>query len=102
MGVKVGLPPKKIEGVRSPLHSTQQQPLPVNQPDRHTAKAGVCELPLSVFSRLCDLDAGTAALRQLREDQLRKYLLILDACAVDRLPRVNPGLLNLARTQQPA
>jgi hypothetical protein len=46
--------------------------------------------------------AGAEALRQLREDQARKYLLILDACAVDRLPRVNPGLLNLARSPQPA
>lgn len=46
------------------------------------------------------LEAGMAALRQMREDQLRKYLLILDACAVDRLPRVNSGLLNLARAPQ--
>lgn len=48
-----------------------------------------------------NIEAGAAALRQLREDQLRRYLLILDAAAVDRLPRVNPGLLALARDPQP-
>lgn len=45
---------------------------------------------------------GVERLRQLREDQLRAYLLRLDSVAVDRLPSVNLGLLNLARGQATA
>lgn len=68
----------------------------------HHSHAEAAALAILLGGGVEKLEAGAAALRQLREDQLRKYLLILDACAVDRLPRVNPGLLNLARTQQPA
>ena len=68
----------------------------------HHSKAEAAALAILLGGGVEKLEAGAAALRQLREDQLRKYLLILDACAVDRLPRVNPGLLNLARTAQPA
>jgi len=46
--------------------------------------------------------AGAEKLRSHREDQLRKYLLLLDSVAVDRLPNVNLGLLGMARTAQPA
>ncbi len=59
-------------------------------------------LALLLGGGLEKIDLGVAALRQLREDQLRRYLLALDACAYDRLPRVNPGLLALARTPLPA
>ncbi len=48
------------------------------------------------------LTAGAEKLRNHREDELHKYLLILDSVAVDRLPNVNLGLLNMARTAQPA
>lgn len=47
------------------------------------------------------LTIGVAKLRELREDQLRKYVEILDWCSLDRLPRINPGLLALAREEQP-
>ncbi len=43
------------------------------------------------------VEAGVAEVRQLREDQLRHYLEILDSVSVDRLPAVNPSLLALAR-----
>jgi hypothetical protein len=43
------------------------------------------------------IDLGRERLRSLREDQLRKYLLLLDDCAIDRLPAVNASLLDLAR-----
>ncbi len=49
-----------------------------------------------------NLAAGAEKLRNHREDQLRKYLLLLDSVAVDRLPNVNLGLLGMARTAQPA
>lgn len=48
------------------------------------------------------IDAGRERLRSLREDQLRKYLLLLDDCAIDRLPAVNASLLDLARRSQVA
>ncbi len=43
------------------------------------------------------IEVGVEEVRQLREDQLRRYLEILDSVSVDRLPSVNPGLLALAR-----
>jgi len=49
-----------------------------------------------------NLAVGAEKLRNHREDQLRKYLLLLDSVAVDRLPTVNLGLLGLARSAQPA
>jgi hypothetical protein len=67
----------------------------------HHSRAEGAALAILLGGGVEKLEAGTAALRQLREDQLRRYLLILDACAVDRLPRVNPGLLQLARAAQP-
>ncbi len=67
----------------------------------HHSRAEGAALAVLLGGGVEKLEAGLAALRQLREDQLRKYLLILDDCAVDRLPRVNPGLLALARSAQP-
>lgn len=40
---------------------------------------------------------GLQRLRQLREDQLRRYLETLDRLSVDRVISVNPGLLAIAR-----
>ncbi len=40
---------------------------------------------------------GMERLRSLRESQLRAYVLTLESIAVDRLPAINPGLVNLAR-----
>jgi hypothetical protein len=48
------------------------------------------------------ISTGMERLRELREDQLRAYLLRLDSVAIDRLPAVNVGLLNLARGQATA
>lgn len=43
-----------------------------------------------------NIEAGRAKVRSLREQQLRKYIGILDECGLDRLPAVNRGLFMLA------
>lgn len=68
----------------------------------HHSKAEAAALAILLGGGVESIGAGVAALRQMREDQARKYLLLLDSCAIDRLPKVNPGLLNLARREQPA
>jgi len=62
----------------------------------HT-RADTSAMALILGGGIEKIEAGVEQVRQLREDQLRHYLQILDSVAVDRLPSVNPGLLSLAR-----
>jgi hypothetical protein len=48
------------------------------------------------------ISVGMERLRNLRERQLRAYVLTLESIAVDRLAGVNPGLVNLARPRAAA
>ena len=63
----------------------------------HHSHADYASLAVLLGGGVEKIEAGKAELRSLREDQLRRYLTILDSCSVDRLPVVTPGLLALAR-----
>lgn len=63
----------------------------------HHSHADYASIAVLLGGGVESIEAGKEELRSLREDQLRRYLMILDSCSVDRLPAVNPGLIDLAR-----
>ena len=65
---------------------------------RHSAFAALTVMVVLLAGGVERLSVGIEKLRALRETQLRKYILALDSVSYDRLPSINPGLLQLART----